>query len=93
MKKHHPTVSTSFSYYIHKTKEWEGEVRQYPFSLLPLFREFLDSVWIPQYSPNYLKTRDPAALPFLQNLLPSREKPKIGMMRSPSKFRAKKTSR
>ncbi|MEQ1949889.1 BRO-N domain-containing protein [Mesorhizobium sp. CN2-181] len=85
LKENHPTVSTAFSYYIHKTPEWEGEVRQYPFSVLPLFREYLDTVWIPTRAPDYLRSRDPAALPYLQKLLPSAGKPKIGMMRPPAK--------
>lgn len=88
MKKHHPSVCTAFSYYMHKTPEWEGEVRQYPLSLLPLFREFLEAEWIPNYAPKYFATRDAAALPYLPKILPSKEKPKIGMMRTP--FRARK---
>ena len=82
LKKHHPNISTAFSYYIHKTPEWEGEARQYPFSALPLFREYLDTVWIPERAPDYLKTRDPAALPYLQKLLPSPNKPRAGMIKS-----------
>jgi prophage antirepressor-like protein len=81
----HPTVSTSFSYYLHKTPEWEGEVRQYPFALLPLFREYLDEIWIPERAEGYLKTRDPAALPYLQKLLLPQSRPKPGMMRSPTR--------
>ena len=82
----HPAVSASFSYYIHTTPEWEGEVRQYPFALLPLFREYLDSVWIPERAEGYLKTRDPAALPYLQKLLLPPSRPKPGMMRSPTRM-------
>jgi prophage antirepressor-like protein len=48
LKANHPNVSASFSYYIHTTPEWEGEVRQYPFALLPLFREYLGSGLIDQ---------------------------------------------
>lgn len=81
LKENHPTVSSAFSYYMHKTPEWEGEVRQYPRSLLPLFLEFLDEEWIPNHAPRYFKTRDAAALPYLQKILPSPEKPKPGMMR------------
>lgn len=83
LKKHHPNISTAFSYYVHKTPEWEGEARQYPFSALPLFREYLDTVWIPERAPDYLRTRDPAALPYLQKLLPSPNKPRPGMIKSP----------
>lgn len=87
LRKHHPSVETSFSYYIHWTPQADVEARQYPLSLLPLFREFLDTVWIPNYGPAYLKTRDPAALPYLQRLLPSPNKPRQGMMRRRSIFR------
>jgi len=84
LKKNHPTISTSFSYYIHTTAQWEGEVRQYPMSMLPLFLEYVDTVWIPQRAPEYFKTRDPAALPYLPKLLPDPSRPKPGMMRRPT---------
>lgn len=83
LKKNHPTVSGAFSYYIHKTPEWEGEVRQYPLSLLPLFRECLEAEWIPNHAPRYFASRDAAALPYLQKILPAANKPKAGMMRVP----------
>ncbi|MCY1705849.1 BRO-N domain-containing protein [Pannonibacter sp. SL95] len=81
LAKKHPTVSTAFSYYIHKTPEWEGEARQYPFAVLPLFREYLDEVWIPEHAADYFRTRDAGALPYLPKLLPSPDKPKAGMTR------------
>jgi BRO family, N-terminal domain len=85
LKANHPNVSASFSYYIHTTPEWEGEVRQYPFALLPLFREYLDTVWIPTRAEAYLRTRDPASLPYLQKLLLPPNRPKPGMMRIPTR--------
>lgn len=90
LAKHHPTISNSFTYYIHKAPEWEGEVRQYPNSLLPHFIDFVDTVWIPEHSERYMRKRDPAALPYLPKLLPSPSKPKAGMMRTPSFKRLKK---
>jgi prophage antirepressor-like protein len=81
LTENHPTVCTNFTYYPHKTPEWEGPARQYPNSLLPLFIEFVDTVWIPEHSERYMRTRDPAALPYLPKLLPSPTKPKIGMMK------------
>lgn len=84
LKKHHPTISTSFSYYMHKTAQWEGEVRQYPMSMLPIFLEYVDTVWIPERAADYFKTRDAAALPYLQKLLPDPSKPKAGMMKRPT---------
>ena len=85
LKREHPDVSASFSYYLHKTPEWEGEARQYPFAVLPLFREYLDDVWIPERAEGYLKTRDPASLPYLQKLLLPTSRPKPGMIKAPSR--------
>jgi hypothetical protein len=81
LKTNHPKTSTSYSYYRHVTPEWEGAARQYPFAILPLFREYLDDVWIPERAEGYLKTRDPAALPYLQKLLPSPGRPMPGARR------------
>ena len=65
LTEHHPTVCSNFTYYMHKTPEWEGEARQCPNSLLSLFIEFVDTVWIPDHSENYMRVRDAAWLPFL----------------------------
>jgi hypothetical protein len=71
LKEKHPTVSGNYTFYLHKTSEWEGDARQYPISMLPLYIEFVDTVWIPEHSERYLRTRDIAALPYLPKLLPS----------------------
>lgn len=39
--------------------------------MLPLFREYVDMVWIPEDAQRYFNTRDPAALPHIGHLLPS----------------------
>ena len=70
LSENHPAVSDEYSFYVHVTPEWEGEVRQYPNRLLPLFVEFVDAIWIPEHSPGYMRKRDPAALPYLPKLLP-----------------------
>lgn len=72
LRENHPTVCDNYKFYQHKTDEWEGEARQYPRSMLPLFIEFVDDVWIPQHSERYFNRRDPAALPHLPKLLPRR---------------------
>jgi hypothetical protein len=90
LTKNHPTVCGNFTYYLHKTPQWEGEARQYPNSLLPLFIEFVDTVWIPDHSENYMRSRDPAALPYLPKLLPSPDRPKPGMIRGRTLTRFKK---
>ncbi|UXT43215.1 hypothetical protein FY137_18255 [Agrobacterium tumefaciens] len=69
LQKNHPTVSANYSMYVHVTDEWEGEVRQYPMGMLPLFLEFVDNVWIPEHCERYFNTRDPAALPHLPKLI------------------------
>lgn len=72
LDENHPQLSGSHSMYSHKTDEWEGDARQYPNSMLPLFIEFVDNVWIPEHSERYFNTRDPAALPHLPKLLPAK---------------------
>jgi hypothetical protein len=54
--------------------------------MLPLYVEFVDSVWIPDHSEPYLATRDPAALPYLPKLLPAPTKPTVGMTRGLPRF-------
>lgn len=81
LKKNHPTVCNTFSYYIHSTPQCDVDARQYPRTMLPLFLEYVDDVWIPEQAENYFNSRDPAALPYLQKLLPSPDKPKPGMMK------------
>jgi hypothetical protein len=92
LKEMHPTVCTSFSYYMHLTPQWEGPVRQYPNTMLPLFVEFVDTVWIPEHSERYLRTRDPAALPYLPKLLPSPDKARAGMIKGRTLPRFRKAS-
>nr|WP_246664447.1 hypothetical protein [Tardiphaga sp. P9-11] len=70
LKLNHPKLCGSISYYQHKTPQWEGDARQYPNSMLPLYIEFVDTVWIPNHSEEYFRSRDPAALPYLPRLLP-----------------------
>lgn len=69
LKKHHSNVCSNYKMYLHKTDEWEGEARQYPHTMLPLFIEFVDTVWIPEHSERYFNTRDPSALPYLPKLI------------------------
>lgn len=90
LQENHATVPVDFTYYMHKTPETEVEARQYPNAVLPLFVEFVDTVWIPEHSERYLRTRDPAALPHLPKLLPSNDKPRRGMMKAPTLRRIKR---
>jgi prophage antirepressor-like protein len=71
LKENHPTVSDNFTFYLHWTPAGEFQARQYPDAMLPLFREYLDRVWIPNDAERYFNTRDPAALPHIGHLLPA----------------------
>lgn len=84
LKANHPDKKDNFSHYTHKTPQWEGLVRQYPNAMLPLFIEFVEVVWLPKYAQAYISPRDPAALPFLDKIIPALDKPRAGMIRSPS---------
>jgi prophage antirepressor-like protein len=66
----HPEMANNHKFYDHKTGEWEGEARQYPLDMWPLYIQFVDNVWMPDHSERYFNTRDPAALPHLPKLLP-----------------------
>lgn len=70
LSEHHPKICGNYKMYRHTTPEWEGDARQYPNAMLGLFREYVDTVWWPLHSKDYLKNRDPAALPYLQRLVP-----------------------
>ncbi len=70
LREFHPDKADEHKFYSHKTDEWEGDARQYPREMLPLYIEFVDDVWIPEHSERYFNTRDPAALPHLPKLLP-----------------------
>jgi hypothetical protein len=92
LRENHPPLCGCISYYFHKTAEWEGEARQYPLSMLPLYIEFVDTVWIPEHSERYFGARDPAALPYLPRLLRAVNKRNVGMTRGLPRFgRAAKT--
>lgn len=70
LKDNHPTIADSHLTYLHWTPAKEVEARQYPRSMLGLFAEFLEDVWIPNEAERYFNRRDPAALPHIGHLLP-----------------------
>lgn len=71
----HPSVSDNYSMYLHWTEAKEIEARQYPMGMMELFHTYLDTEWMPKDAQRYFNTRDPAALPHIAHLLPSRPKP------------------
>lgn len=74
LKAEHPDVCEEYSYYQHWTPDAEVPARQYPRKMLALYLEFVDDVWVPEHAERYLRTRDPAALPYLQKLLPTSQR-------------------
>lgn len=74
LKENHPTVCGNYKSYVHSTPEADVEARQYPNSMLPLFREYVETVWWPTCFEDYIRGRDPAALQYLQKLLPPKKK-------------------
>jgi prophage antirepressor-like protein len=71
LKVRHPTVCGNYKTYSHWTPSGEFDARQYPNSLLPLYLEFVDTIWIPEHAEEYFNSRDPAALPYIAHLLPA----------------------
>jgi hypothetical protein len=70
----HPTLCSNYKTYRHSTPETDCEARQYPNSMLGIFREYVDTIWWPECFEGYVKTRDPKALQYLQKLLPPKKK-------------------
>lgn len=77
----HPEAANDHSPYVHSTPQADVLARQYRIGLLPLYIEYVDTVWIPECAEDYFKRRDPGALPYLPKLLPDPSKPRPGMMR------------
>lgn len=66
----HPAQKNLYKMYMHKFPDGnEFEARQYPNSLLPIFIEFVDKIWMPECATQYFKERDPVALDYLPKLL------------------------
>jgi len=80
----HPEAANDHSHYVHTTPQIDVLARQYPRRLLHLYLDFIDQVWIPECAEDYFRTRDPRALVYLPQLLPAPNKPKPGMMTSPT---------
>jgi prophage antirepressor-like protein len=85
LKENHDSVADCYSMYLHWTPKKEIEARQYPLHMLPLFIEFLETVWIPERSRDYFLSRDPEAIRHLPKLMPGvrapRPKPQLSWRR------------
>ena len=69
LKEEFPSLSDNYAKYLHTTPQITIEARMYPDDMLPLFRRYVRTVWIPDHAPDYFRTRDPSALPHLPRLL------------------------
>lgn len=71
LKKYHPLSVPRRKNYLHLLPNGqEVEAYQYPMDMLPMFIEFVETVWLPDHAPKYLSSRDPAALPYIPKILP-----------------------
>lgn len=71
LKTKHPDLKDNHKPYSHKLPNGiEVDARQYPNEMWHLFADFIDNVWLRQYSVEYFKDRDPKALEYLPKLLP-----------------------
>ena len=70
LKEKHPEKRDNYKIYKHRLPNGrEIEARQYPNYLLPVFIDFIDAVWLPNYAYNYFKSRDVKALAYLPKLI------------------------
>jgi prophage antirepressor-like protein len=72
LQRNHPNIADNYTLYWHWTPAGEFKARQYPLTMIALFHEYLDTVWFVTDAPRYFNTRDPAALPHVPYLLPTR---------------------
>ena len=67
----HPDLCENYKYYSHTFSDIgrDFDARQYPNSMLHIFIQYIDDVWIPNYASDYFKQRDLKALDYLPKLL------------------------
>ena len=71
LKQKYPDLCENYKYYSHTFSDigCDFDARQYPNTMIHIFIEYMDDVWIPNYASDYFKTRDLKALDFLPKLL------------------------
>jgi len=71
LKEKYPELADNYKYYSHTFSDinMDFDARQYPNSMLHIFIEYVDDVWIPKYAQAYFKQRDLKALDYLPKLL------------------------
>jgi prophage antirepressor-like protein len=92
LKEKHPDVCDDYSMYWHWTPAGDFEARQYPNKMLPLFIEFVETVWLPEFGRDYFAARDPQALPYLPKLLPPPASGKSASLPRPPRPARRQTS-
>lgn len=70
LRKHYEHLSKSYRVYWHRLPDGtEVQARQYPNTMLHVFIEYIETVWIPQHAERYFTERDQEALPYFPRLL------------------------
>ena len=81
LKTYHPEHVSRRKKYTHIFEDGiEVQAWQYPIDVLPIFIEYVETIWLKEHAPNYLEKRDPQALPYLAKILPAM-KPAIRIAR------------
>ncbi|CAA7619930.1 conserved hypothetical protein [Magnetospirillum sp. LM-5] len=81
LRDNHPNRADDYTTYSHVYLDGRviPDARAYPWDMYPLYRQFWETVWLPQRSSGYLKPRDPAAAALLPTILPApAPKKKVG---------------
>ena len=62
----------NFDSYEHEFSDYRPTVhaRLYPIEYLPAFRKFFNEEWLPKHAQKYFKKRAPAALPYINQIVP-----------------------
>lgn len=84
LEEQHPEAANDHTPYVHWTPKVDVLARQYPLRVLPLYLQYVDTVWIPECAEEYFSRRDPVALAYLPKLLPDPNRARPGMMKRPS---------
>lgn len=69
LNENHSSVNDNFAFYEHTTPQITIQARMYPDDMLPLFRRYVQTVWLVEHAAEYFGPRDPSALPHLPRLL------------------------
>lgn len=73
LKTYYPEHVSKRKKYLHVFEDgFEVEAWQYLNDpVLPIFIEYVETIWLKEHAPEYLEKRDPLALPYLAKILPT----------------------